>query len=327
MSNGMDFKQLKVHDQTLEDLLHDEFVTGKDFNRQGGGMRGVAVFKNRQGDVLMRKRNLVLLRGRIHTLQRLFCETDRTTQITSFDVPSTGPASFFPNEVDVPTPNPWGTYVDTWSGGTYTDSVNRMMCLFRIGNGAYDIENNPWTLVNPPHSYNLHMGNPRPFRIIDKGVSGWVNEISRPDPLNGNKTLEHIYPAKNVGAAADLVNIGESDPDWIPFVHKLVSDTEVQYLYKRFNCTTTDPYSTGNFIPEWACHYGQNSACVKMTLWLDEGDALGDKINELSLHIANARHDGTQVEFKHPEIFSHITFESEPMHDNKDIKIEYFLFA
>jgi hypothetical protein len=330
----MDYKKLEVRDQTLEDMLHDEFVTKRDFHNPGG-MQGVAVFKNRKGDVLMRKKNLVVLRGRIFTLQRLFCETDRSAAVSAFDIPTTSAASFFPDQVNVPTVSPWGSYVDNWNGpgGSFTNNVNRMLCMFRIGSGAYDVVNNPWTLVNPPHSYDLSLRNPKPFRVYDKTIPNWVNPISKLDPTNGNKTLEHIYPCKNAGAAADLVLVNDATDPMAQgrWAYKRVTGTgnvgEIQYLWKRFNCTTTDPYSASNFTPEWACHYGQNSAAVKMTLWLDEGDAEGEKINELGLYIANIASTAGQTLFRWPEMFSHITFETEPMHGSKDIKCEYYLFA
>jgi hypothetical protein len=289
-------------------------------------MQGVAVFKDRNDNVIMRKKNLVVLRGRIFTLQRLFCETDRTSTLMGYDIPTPNAASFFPGQTNAPNPTPWGTYVDTWAGGgTLTNNLNRMLCLFRIGNGAYNIDVNPWSLVNPPHSYDLRLHNARPFRIFDKSVPGWTN------PIVANN-LEHIYPVKNWGASADSILTSDADPNLANWTHKRITAAnnagEIQYLWKRFNCTTSDPTNVNNFKPEWACHYGQNSACVKMTLWLDEGDASGDKINELGLYIANiSMSQAGKIEFKYPEEFTHLTFETEPMHGNKDIKVEYFLFA
>jgi len=367
------YRKLEVRDNTIEQMLNDGFINKNDF-LNSMGLGGVAVFRDRAGNVLLRKKNLVTLRGRIFTLNKLFTNSNRNVNDAKLNVPfdprmnDNGVITDF-NNVFSDTPA-YDTNKVQWNASNYiTNDVDRQICLFRIGKGGANWTPEGWEIVtNQPVPTNTALIDPIVFRNLEDtnpGADGETIILSTDNSIN----YENIYPSKEINGTPVCVNdstgglcIDEENPpvgfnttfmtDADGYVRKTFLNTDGdiswKYYYKRINAAVNleDPGVTEvanySFQPQWVCAYGSVKATMKMTLVIDEGDFPGyidpndNYFNELGLYIAKPEfsHAETQTDpnvdiynFRYPELFTHITFDPEPLHDFKFLRIDYYLFA
>lgn len=165
--NNNDTKVLKFQDSTN---LKEKFL--RDSSNKSA-LRGHVVFKDENGNVILEKDNLIVLRGRTFVLERLFNKS-----ITDAE------------NVD------------------YIKNVNRKVCLFKIGDGGANVETAPFNPYVPEYS-DEDLAHPLPFVIVDPDKNldpvkqknpSILTELSDEDKLNyhapvkdGNTTL---YMAK-----------------------------------------------------------------------------------------------------------------------------------
>jgi len=274
----MENKTLVFEDHSLKDLLSDGLISDlprekfeefqsenckKIFVRKDANefdtmkstpcLRGIAVFKDTDGKVLLVKKNLVVLRGRTFSLEKIF------------DLDLDGSFAAITPE--------------------YVGNRSRHICLFKIGSGG-TLPSDPFNpIVVQPGERDL--AEAKSFRTLvpDLGDVFTAEEAER------------YY--------GEIITSGGPDGD--------VYD----YYLKRINLSN-------NFTPEWNFDIATNTTAVKVTLKIDNGDASGQLINELGLYIAQV---GAGPTFTDVEMISRLTFDTEPMSTNKEVTIEYYIFA
>jgi hypothetical protein len=273
-------KFIKISD-SLDETMRDEADLCRNKYPSIGGL---LLVKNKQGDVLLRKNNLVVFRGRLFALEKIFGQAFNT------------PFNFMPigkNGVTAEnTGNASGSNPNTISdlvlnktiSGDLTSLLNRRVCLFGIGSGG--VTSNGW---------------------FSPAVVG---------PTEISITNIPFCEASSV----DL----EANPDFY------VANAKGEYIYKRLN-TKND---ADHFYPQWVFDTTTNTIAMMSTLHIDESylsnppDGIVKRINELALYMANEDIDenGKSV-FSDIEMFSKITFETESLYANKELVIEYYIFA
>jgi hypothetical protein len=155
--------KLIIKDDTLESLLHDEFVTHHDRST----LKGIVVIKDPEGKVLFRKKNLVVLRGRVFALEKVF-NFPIDPELASFQ--------------EVP---------------NYKENLNRQICLFGIGTGGASGNTVFEPITTDAHNEELY--DPAPFRTFSTGgIDGLSeyeisNSIYTREVLDEDLNLTHYY--------------------------------------------------------------------------------------------------------------------------------------
>jgi len=230
------------------------FLLKQGVKPDGSHIHGVAVFKDPAGNVLLRRKNLVVARGRVFALENLYkLDLDRTIEDLA----------------------------------DFVQDRSRSICLFSIGTGG-TLPDNPWNplIVNP---WETSIASPVPFR-------SYTPSLGESLPTE----LENIYYGK------EDIEVG---PDGAP---------AIQYFLKRMNIDT-------DFIPQWHIDRDTNVIAVKNILQIDKFDGRNYKINEIAFYLASPKED--ENDFENFEMFSRITFDTESLHDNKSLTIEYYTFC
>lgn len=164
---------------------------------------------------------------------------------------------------------------------------SRSVCLFSIGSGG-TLPDDPWNpLIVNP--WETAINTPIPFRSYTPSLGDSL-------PVE----LENIYYGK------EEIEVG---PDSAP---------AIQYFLKRMNINT-------NFVPEWHVDKKTNVCAVKNVLNIDKNDARGSKISEIAFFLASPKAGVNN--FEGFEMFSRITFDTESLHDNKSLTVEYYTFC
>lgn len=172
----------------------------------------------------------------------------------------------------------------------YAINRARKICLFKVGRGG-TLPDDPFNpIVVQPLERDL--ADPAPFRTLVPGLG---------DAFVGEEGDRYF---------GENIIVGGPDGD------------VMEYYFKRINVSTS-------FNPEWEYDQQTNTVAVKMVLKLDDNDTEGMLINELGMFAAEMGVEtGTgKVTFKDPEMVSRITFDTEAMKGNKEILIDYYIFA
>ena len=239
-------------DAGFQDAL--SFFLRSSAQHDGPAIGGVAIFKDPAGNVLLRKKNLVVARGRIYSLENLFkLNLDPTVEDTK----------------------------------NFKQDRSRSVCMFSIGTGG-TLKDDPWNplIVNPWETGVLQ---PIPFR-------SYTPSLGESLPVE----LENIYYGEETNP---------NGPD---------NAEANQYFLKRMNINTA-------FAPTWHVDKATNVCAVKNILNIDKEDARGAKINEIGFYLASPK--ANVNDFEGYELFSRITFETEALHDNKSLTVEYYTFC
>jgi len=94
-------------------------------------LRGKVVIKDDNGNVILEKDNMIVLRGRVFALETLFSDLNEDPE--------------------------------------YLKNLNRTVCLFKMGNGGTPVSS-PFQPYTPNHT-DLDLASPLPFRIVDANDS------------------------------------------------------------------------------------------------------------------------------------------------------------
>ncbi len=166
----------------------------------------------------------------------------------------------------------------------------RKICLFKVGTGG-TLPDDPFNPIVVQYG-ERDLASPAPFRTLVPSLG----DVFIPDEAER-------YFGENITS-------GGPDGDVL------------DYYLKRINIST-------EFEPEWEFDQATNTVAVKMVLKLDDNDTKDMLINELGLFAAEVGVDaGTGVvTFNDPEMVSRITFDTESMSGNKEILIDYYIFA
>jgi hypothetical protein len=152
-----EIKKLKFADGK-EGSLRDEFnlTSGSDKGASLGRMRGRVVMKDEDGNIILEKDNLIVLRGRTFALEQLF------------------------NDPIVPESN-------------YRMNLNRKICLFMMGSGGADVQASPFNPYTPKFS-NEALGNREPFIILDPNKLSDPEKANNPSYVEAmNPELSDMY--------------------------------------------------------------------------------------------------------------------------------------
>ena len=285
MNEGQNLGRLLTFQDSLEQTFKDQMSF---HNNKYPSIGGLVVVKNADGEVLLRKNNLVVFRGRLFALERIFGQP--------FNVPYAINRTGDANTGNSKGSNPLDIQDIVQSGLSSGDTIennldyllNRRVCLFGIGSGG--VANEAWfspsTVV--PTSTNL------------------ISPIAFCD-----------------GESDDYTN----NPD---FYH---GERDGKYYLKRLN--TKD--SNDGYCPSWVYDKATNTIAMMCSIHINESylsnpsDGQIQRINELALYMANetvTQDNGVNVSsFSNIEMFSRITFDTESLQSNKELLIEYYIFA
>jgi hypothetical protein len=240
-----------------------------------GGVQGHVVMTDMEtGQVILKKSNLIVLRGRLFVLEQIFNNHDLNTNVIRDD--------------------------DITSG--YKTTSGRQICMFRVGTGG-----TPSLPLVPeaPVFYNDRLIQPVPFRldVQDNIRNPYFNVAINKSIYSGvedNDTYYgRAYNYKAFDSAEWWINTDTLTGGVV--YHKLtltISEQDFRYIpasVDTLNIPTYTPY-----------------------------------INELALYFAAPSTDADGVvTFTDPEMFSRITFPTEPLAltSKKSIRIEYYIYA
>ena len=196
---------LKENNISLKDI--SEVIKGKSTLLHGR----VEMFDNETGELIFRKNNLVLLRGRTFALEKMF-DT--------------------PNTLDM--------------GYNVTDLASKKICLFKIGNGGADPAN-PFTLlagvVNPN---NTSLVNEIPFVISNEGEEKPEKYFDLKAMNDG--TSNNAYFAKTFDSYEYFMNTNTEDEVGVKLTISLEPEDFATTPIKDENGYTT--YTRSTFINE-----------------------------------------------------------------------------
>jgi hypothetical protein len=253
---------------------------------------GLVVVKDTKGNILLRKNNLVVFRGRLFAIEQIFGQP--------FNVPySYGktPTAYYAETTagnnKGTNPNDIVDLVDTGTDSMSSDLsrlLNRRVCLFGIGSGG--VPDQAWFSPSVVIPTCTKLENPIAF-------------------------------------CSENSDDCQSNPNFY-FGEKTVSG-ETRYFLKRIN--TKD--ANDNFLPSWVYDKATNTIAMMTTLHVNEAylanppDGEIKRINELGLYMATETfNQSTNTStFSNIELFSRITFDTESLNANKELLIEYYIFA
>jgi len=282
-------KLLKLSDSFTETMRDEISYAGSKYPSIGG----LVVVKDRKGNTLLRKNNLVVFRGRLFAIEKIFGQP--------FNVPykyGKAPNSYYaataagnekgtnPQDIEDLVLIPSGEDLSSDLSGL----LNRRVCLFGIGSGG--VTNEAWF---------------SPSAVIPTCTS-----LSVPIAFCSENSDDRIA---NPNFYYDGIGTG--------------SDTK--YYLKRVN--TKD--ANDNFLPNWVYDKATNTIAMMTTLHINEAylsnppDGISKKINELGLFMATEDYNSVtgKSTFSNIELFSRITFDTESLSANKELLIEYYIFA
>lgn len=186
----------------------------------------------------------------------------------------------------------------------FITNKNRALYLFKIGNGGADIESSPFESIVPKFS-DLDLYNPVPFIIVDPNKNGTENE-SNPSyvtELRPEDKKKYFLPVESI-------------------------DNTTRYYGKIF-----DPDTERLYINK-----SSGETYVHFTLSITPKEARQMVINEIGLVLAEPIYEhpeaeteeekGAIINFKDPEIFSHVTFDSISLTSTKSgVIFDYYIYA
>jgi hypothetical protein len=291
---------------------------------------GLVLVKNRRGDVLLRKNNLVVFRGRLFALEKIFGQPFNT------------PFSFMPNRN---AGNERGSNPETISsltngvniGNDLRNLLNRKVCLFSIGEGG--VATNAWfsPSVVPPTSTALTQR----IAFCDTASSDYLvntNFYHAEELAEGAESSKCYYKRLNTKDAGDnflphwvfdtttntlammtTLHINESylsnpSDGQIKRINELalyMANESENYTQLTPNVSGIGDYTVGTTIP--------NDVYI-----LDDGvyTAVYGEFTEGVTYFKKGPSTFTDI-----EMFSRITFDTESLYANKELIIEYYIFA
>jgi len=180
------------------------------------------------------------------------------------------------------------------TGSPYIQNLNRSVALFKIGKGGTP-EGDPFNPIVPEY-FHTSLSDEVPFITVDP------NKLTSGD----------IEKASNPSIVTEL-SIDQQHKYYMPVVDTL--DPEVTHYYGK------------NFEDaEWVFDEVNNEVYRELSLFISAIDARGKYINELGLFIAE--YDEVNNEYLNLELFSKLTFDTEPLSNNtKSILIQYRIYA
>lgn len=125
--NNIETKQLKFDDSTS---LQEKFLKNAG-SKSTTNLRGHVVFKDENGNIILEKDNLIVLRGRTFVLEQIFKQAITDTQNTD-----------------------------------YIKDLNRKVCLFKIGDGGANVQTAPFNPFVPEHT-DEQLAHALPFVTVD----------------------------------------------------------------------------------------------------------------------------------------------------------------
>lgn len=296
-SNDNAGKLIKISDSFSETMKDEARL-----NNRYPSIGGLLVVKNSRGEVLLRKNNLVVFRGRLFALEKIFGQ--------SFNVPYSY-GSIDPNASEVlgtekgTNPEDISDIVKTLgqlkppTDPEYTEDpnyatnqaalLNRRVCLFGIGSGG--VANEAWF---------------SPSTVVPSSTS-LVSPIAF---CNEDSEDYRVNPEFYHGAEVDGTG-------------------KTQYFLKRINSKDAND----NFLPCWVYDKATNTIAMMTTLHINESylsnppDGIIKRINELALYMATETVKDGKSTFSNIEMFSRVTFDTESLYSNKEMRIEYYIFA
>lgn len=264
-------KVLNLNDKAVNfsdshEMVHGGASTGVDTRPEVHLKGRVQIVDDETGEVILDKNNLIVLRGRVFALEKIFG---------------------IPNTLEM---------------GFQTANLNsKTVCLFKVGKGG-TVEGQPFNVIPTIPSDSRALGQEIPFRL----------EIPGDTSLHGKYFDRQPYPH------------GQSET--------------MAFFAKKF-----DNVQWGKNIPEGLYQEDQDEVYVKLTLKIERGDfATVQKendngaieyhrstfMNEIGLFIANHIRNDVTERMEDIEMFSRLTFESEPFFNNsKTLTIYYFIYA
>ena len=287
-------KLIKISDSFSETMKDEARL-----NNRYPAIGGLVVVKNSHGDVLLRKNNLVVFRGRLFALEKIFGQMFNVPySYGSIDPDLTGIAGTEKgtNPADISDivktteqlAQPGATITPNYATNQ-ASLLNRRVCLFGIGSGG--VANEAWFSPSTVVPSSTRLVNPIAF-------------------CNSDSEDYRVNPEFYYGAEVD-------------------GDGKSQYFLKRINSKDAND----NFLPCWVYDKATNTIAMMNTLHINESflsnppDGIIKRVNELALYMATETIVGGKSTFTNIEMFSRVTFDTESLYSNKEMLIEYYIFA
>ena len=174
-----------LQDTTLHEMLMDGFASSHDVQSRMA-LTGVLVVKDAHGHVIARKKNLVVLRGRVFALEKIFGITAGT--ITD----SGGPE------------------------GDYIANLNRQVCLFSLGSGGAPAET-PF-VPSAPSALDSGCTTPIALRTWKPAVDGGTKLDWDPNDVyhQSDHGISEVDPSDGNVYNFDLKRINTADDTYVP---------------------------------------------------------------------------------------------------------------
>jgi len=174
----------------------------------------------------------------------------------------------------------------------YRVNLNRTIALFKVGSGGADVASSPFEPFKPLYS-DEDLAIPVPFVIENP------NKHSAEDTANNPSVIESMSESQKKRY----------------YIPSAKSSGVTEYYGKTFEVA-----------PQWVFNKTTNEVYKKITLRIEANELRGHFINELSLVLGE--YDSANNLYKDTEIFSRVTFETEPLTSlTKTLLIEYLIYA
>jgi len=173
-------------------------------------LRGHVTFRDEFGNIILEKDNLIVLRGRTFTLEKLF--NDPISNQTS----------------------------------GYVSNLNRTISLFKIGSGGADIQSAPFQPYNPEYS-DIDLAHPVPFVTLDPNKQADPDKAENPSIIESMTDSDKSHYFLPISKSNNIVEyygkVFESNPQW-------VFNKETNEVYKKINLKIASNEARGYIINE-----------------------------------------------------------------------------
>jgi hypothetical protein len=242
-------------------------IVNDKINLQDKQVRGHLIFRDPETKKIIHEQdNLVVMRTRVYLFEHLF---------------------------GVPAP----TYYNC------KENNNRIICLFKVGQGGADVNANAFNPYVPKFS-DTDLAQPVPFVIVDPDKDADTEEDANPSVVT--ELTENTYKD------GELVSKGQ---DHQYYLGTTFADGRVLYYGKTF-----EEDSKG-----WVIDNNTGEVAYSMNMKIEETECRGCLINEIGLILAE--YDEEENVFIDSELATRITFDTESLTSlTKGIEIEYIMY-
>ena len=294
---------------TSKTLLFKDELNQKDNLGNRVALRGDLTMMDDGGRVVFRnKPNLILLRGRVHAMERLFK-----------DIP---PAS----AVNTGSTRTGSGVINPYYHGTSPNSFSRSIWGFCIGRGAAD-----GSAGDSVDTENRRLSYQIPFRVIvpGSGVDGTTESATTSPPNTGNVrgkyggVISEAFVGAHARTASELASVRFDSP--------YSSSTRLPYFYKKFTTATggNEGWAIGSeTYLEMEMEITKFDCRVPPKSGITYTDNL-HLFNEIGLVIAvgSTADSNAPITLSNVELFTRLSFDNEPLHNDKSLTMKYRIYA